>query len=174
MWSRWQDIEYAKTEQCGCYGIYQIRMVDEIGNPFPIPRTTGIDEEGVIYIGRALPKNTLAKRIYEFETNSKLGKASHSGGETYVLMWLKLKCSGHAYKNHKLQYRVMRLDIDATKPETNRREELKHKINSEEINALVDYFNRYCELPPCNSNFPGKWNRFADKLQELCVRSKQQ
>lgn len=174
MWSSWEGIEQTKFKERGCFGIYQIRVVDRVGNPLPVGRIVGVDQEGVIYIGKAGPVQTLAKRIHKFENVSKLGKAKHSGGETYILLKMKLIFSDHAFKNHKLQYKVVHLDTDRIGPELNGKENFKHKIETEEINALADYFNKYGELPPCNSTFPGKWNRFTDRLQELWRTSGQQ
>lgn len=166
-WSSWQNIERAKIEQRGYFGIYRIRMVDEAGNCLPIKRLACVDKEGIIYIGKAAPRDTLAKRISDFERTSKMGKANHSGGDTYVLMCLDLKCLGHTYKNHRLQYSVMHVFADATKPERRRQEKWKHKIEGKEASLLADYFYKYCELPPCNSSFPEKFSRFTDRLQKL-------
>jgi hypothetical protein len=156
MWSSWRDIEHARVKERGYYGIYQIRMVDDAGDSLPIPRITRIDEEGIIYIGRAVPRNTLAKRIREFQSVTQFKNVSHHGGETYNLMRFNLKYSGHAYQKHKLQYKVMRLEGEP-----------KSKIEEEEINTLANYFNKYGELPPCNSSFPEKWGKFSGRLLKL-------
>ena len=174
MWSSWQNIEHAKAEQRGYYGLYQIRMVNEIGNPLPIQRIAGIDKEGIIYIGRAIPRNTLARRIREFQGTAQLKNASHSGGETYVLMQTNLKYSDHTYKNHKLQYRVKHLYTDRIELELDEQENFKHKVKKGEEKALADYFNKYAELPPCNSNFPGKWSGFTNRLKELWGMGRQE
>ena len=167
MWSSWEDIEQAKFKEHGYFGIYQIRMVDGVGNPLPVGRIVDVDQEGVIYIGKAGPVQTLAKRIHKFESVSKLGKAKHSGGETYILLKMKLIFSDHAFKNHKLQYKVVHLDTDRIEPDLSEQENFKLKIEREEINVLADYFNKYGELPPCNSSFPGKWDSFSARLKEL-------
>lgn len=162
MWSSWQDIEQVKVEQRSYPGIYQIRMVNQDGNPRSIPRLMGTDEEGILYIGKVTPNRTLAKRIREFQSAARFGSASHSGGETYVLVWMNLIQSDPAYKDCKIQYRVMSLYADLGV-----QEDFRHRIEEEESKALADYFHKYGELPPCNSSFPGKWNVFSERLQKL-------
>jgi len=174
MWSSWESIEQAKFKERGYFGIYQIRVVDGVGVPLSVGRIVGVDQEGVIYIGKAGPVQTLAKRIHKFESVSKLGKAKHSGGETYILLKMKLLFSDHTFKNHKLQYKVVHLDTDRIEPELSGQENFKLKIEKEEINALADYFIKYGELPPCNSIFPGKWDRFTNRLREYWGISRQQ
>ena len=173
MWSSWEDIEQAKVKERGYYGIYQIQVVDKEESRIPIGRVGGVDEEGIIYIGRARPKETLAKRIRKFQSVAQYKNIAHHGAETYVLMRITLAFLGHAYENYKLQYRVTRLYMDSNDLEMNRQEMLKYKIEKEEVNALADYFCKYGELPPCNSNFPGKWNSFIERLQGLWGTSRQ-
>jgi hypothetical protein len=166
MWSSWQNIERAKIEQRGHHGIYQIRIVGTDGIPYPIGRFIRVDEEGVLYIGKAGPSRTLATRIREFQNVSQFGTASHSGGETYLLVYMNLMQSNPAYKNCKLQYRVMHLYADKVSSMASE-DTLKHKIEEEEIKALADYFHKFGELPPCNSSFPGKFGTFSNRLQHL-------
>ncbi len=80
-WREWQDIENAKKKESDCYGVYQIRIIDNNRRPIPIPRIGGVDKEGIIYIGKAEPKHPLGHRIDDFLAGR------HSGSGTYDLMW---------------------------------------------------------------------------------------
>jgi len=172
MWSNWQDIEQAKIEQRGHHGIYQIRIVGADGIPCPIGRVIGVDKEGILYIGKAGPSRTLAKRIREFQRVSQFGTAPHSGGETYLLVWMNLMQSNPAYKDCKIQYRGIHLYADEVSSMASE-DTLKHKIEEEESKALADYFHKFGELPPCNSSFPRKWETFSKRLQQLWETRKQ-
>lgn len=168
-WRDWGNIENAKNEERDYCGIYRIRMVDNSKKPLIVSRICGMDKEGIIYIGRAKPKDTLGKRIDNFY-NVKM----HSGAETYELFCKSLKCQKHPYANHNLEYSVIRLHVIENEHEQKLREEAKlykkffidSLIKKVEIDALVKYFITYGELPPCNSNFPGKWEEFVKKLEE--------
>jgi hypothetical protein len=165
MWTAWDDIEQAKPKELDFFGIYQIRMVNEGGHPLTVNRIMGVDGEGLIYIGKAGPKRTLGSRIRRFVKVSQWAKARHSGGETYVLLSVNLIRLEHAYRKHRVQYRVMR--VGGVGSQTGGQETLRQKIEEEESKALADYFHKYGELPPCNSSFPRKWDTFTQRLQEL-------
>ena len=83
MWSNWRSIEEAKQTERGFCGIYEIGLVGCDGKPLQVERFKCVDEEGVIYIGKAGPSRTLATRIHEFEKI-----ANHSGSVSY-LCWSK-------------------------------------------------------------------------------------
>ena len=149
VWTRWLDINNAKENERGYYGIYQIRIVDKVKKEaLPIPRIGGVDVNGIIYIGKAEPQNSLGNRIDAFV------KWRHSGGGTYELVRAGLKVKRHPYWKHQLQYRVTRLLPDKIAPDL------------AEIKELAKYFRKYCELPPCNSTVPEKWKRFLTELEE--------
>jgi len=168
-WGDWHEIDRAHLDERNCFGIYQIRMVDKVGRPIPISRIVGIDEEGVIYIGRSGPKKprTLAQRIREFQ------KGAHSGAKTYRLMNENCESFKHLYSSHRLQYRAMHLQ--ASEDITNiikQKEALigedfsyRTKIELMEGVAVINYVNRYGELPPCNSSFP-MWKAFMEWVQK--------
>lgn len=163
-WKKWQDIGNAKNDERGYYGIYQIRIVDEISEkPTSIPRIGGVDKKGVIYIGKAEPNNSLGSRIDSFF------ERRHSGSGTYDLMWEALRLKQHPCWKHHLQYRVIRLFPDKVEPDLDDVNEFlyKKRIREEEIKALAEYFSKYAELPPCNSTIPEKWKRFLGVLIEF-------
>jgi hypothetical protein len=151
IWSAWQDIAQAGPTRENYPGIYQIRIVDKAGNPVPIHRVASTDGDGIIYIGSG-DANT---RINDFRRTLNF-KAHHNGGSTYLLMQMNFKHIGHAYENCKPQYRVTHL------PNVR-----KAKLENQEAVILADYFNKYCELPPCNSSFPNKWGQFTERLKQL-------
>lgn len=141
-WGSWHEIERANFNERDYFGIYEIQMVNQLGHPIPISRIGGIDKEGIIYIGRSGLKRprTLSRRLHEFQ----IGK--HSGAKTYELVSEVLERLKPAYSNHKLQYRAIHLPVDKVKGDM-------PEIVFKEGRALGDYFSKYAELPPCNSNF---------------------
>ena len=155
MWTAWQGIAQARIEGKDYPGIYQVRIVDEAVIPLPIHRITGIDEEGIIYIG----SGDVNERIKELQRALNV-KGHHNGGSTYILMRQNFRYMGPIYANCKPQYRVM-LFPSADKVECERQEAI----------MLADYFSKYSELPPCNSSFPDKWGEFSKRLQQLWERN---
>jgi len=140
-WSNWFELN-KNTEWPTTHGVYCVSLADKNGRPFSIPRLCGEDPEGVIYIGRsgyanAKTDRSLGVRLWEFL----VGK--HSGGQTYLQSARAIKKSG-IYKNYKLLVSIARL--------------LDYQIGEGEKSAMRQYFNKYGEVPPCNSAFPGKWN----------------
>jgi len=158
--SKWHAIYWASEFEKENFGVYQIRIVDKDNKPIPIPRIGGTDPDGVIYIGRSgyrsqKTNRSLAKRISEFE------RGLHSGEGTYYL--LKAYCKffrTDPYKDHQLQYRVGR--VAGT----------KEKVYETEIYSLATYFAQYGELPPCNSKFDRKWDRFEPALKGVSIYKK--
>jgi hypothetical protein len=139
-WSRWLDAELAKlrTGRFNDFGIYQIRIVTPSGKPIQICRIGGIDQTGIIYIGRSgyrlgKTNRTVANRIQEFI------KEQHSGGCTYAKAKSVLQKMPQ-YKGHLLQVRAMFVP--------------NKDIKNTESNELKKYFSSYAELPPCNSSLP--------------------
>jgi hypothetical protein len=141
-WSKWFDInnkDKLKQELQNKYGIYEIRIVVSNGSPIKIMRFSNkVDSIGLLYIGRSgysrqKTNRTLFKRIDEFS------KQHHSGGKTYDKA-NKVLQHNRAFRNHKLQVRVMFLP--------------DKEINAAESRELNRYFEKFAELPPCNSSFP--------------------
>jgi len=133
-WGKWLNLEgiYHDIDVLNKQGLYQIRMADSSNNPIPIPRLAGIDESGIIYIGKSIK---LRPRIENFYCGR------HSGGGMYNLVRLRLK-RHKPYNGYLLQYRYMKIND-------------KEMIKKVETNLLRRYFRKYCELPPFNSTVPG-------------------
>ncbi len=165
-WTTWKDIEKASVFEKGCYGIYKIRITNKSKKVIQIKRVRGIDKEGIVYIGRAKPSLTLARRIREFEAVAdELHSAFHSGAITFFLMRETLL----RYKHHKgvnLQYKVLRIDVKNVGSNIDKIEKLKEEIEKEEKQELSKYFSIFCELPPCNSVFTGKWEYFENDVKK--------
>lgn len=140
-WTAWRRLEQESFQTEGSCGIYEIRIVDGDDTAIRVPRIGGLDLVGILYIGKsgvstARSPRTLAKRLGEFYWSGR----PHSGGETLDQMVPRLR---RRLGKFQLQYRVMRLhDQD---------------IEAQEKRQIRRYFRKYCELPPCNSAFPGKW-----------------
>jgi hypothetical protein len=141
-WTKWIDItdkDKLKQELQNKYGIYEIRIVNSNGSPIKIMRLANkIDSIGLLYIGRSgyrrqMTNRTLFKRIGEFS------KQQHSGGITYDKANEILQYN-RTFRNHYLQVRVMFLS--------------DKKINAAESRELRLYFEKFAELPPCNSSIP--------------------
>src|SRR5271157_5289553 len=155
-WSEWRNINEARQKERGKFGVYQINIVDEKHNPFPIPRFTGIDNKGIVYIGRAKPNLTLASRIERFrKTSLTLTKGDHTGGETLFFVKTNLDKLKHNFRKYRLQYRVSYIEPSSFGSGLQSLEAAKQGTESRESYAMADYFKKYCELPPCNATFPG-------------------
>jgi hypothetical protein len=140
-WTSWKPLDEGYFQAEDSCGIYEIRIVDGDGTAIPVPRMGGIDPVGILYIGKsgvttAKSPRTLAKRLGEFFWSGR----PHSGGETFDQMVPLLR---RRLGKFQLQYRVVRLHDEA--------------IDTQEKRQIRRYFQKYCELPPGNSAFPGKW-----------------
>jgi len=133
-WGAWHSIENIRHDIDVLHkqGLYQIRMVSPSNKPLPIPRLVGVDNGGIIYIGKSVELRTRIGNFYS-------GK--HSGGGMYNLVRLKLR-RHKPYKNYLLQYRYMKTSDEKVMENTER-------------NILRRYFREYYELPPFNSTVPG-------------------
>src|SRR5438445_13806916 len=141
-WSEWYGLgdQTKWTPLYKLYGIYQIRITTPQAEPFRIPRIGGIDEEGILYIGRSgyrtsKSNRSLGQRLGEFVSGN------HSGAYTY-----SLATSGFAqrpgFAERNLWFRTVTLDDEA--------------IQNAEQSAIREYFERFLELPPYNGAFPGR------------------
>jgi hypothetical protein len=133
-WGEWHNIEniYHDIDVLHRQGLYQIRMVNPSNKPLPIPRLAGVDESGIIYIGKSVELRTRIENFY-------CGR--HSGGGMYNLVRLRLR-RHKPYNNYLLQYRYMKSNDENAMEKT-------------ETNLLRRYFRQYCELPPFNSTVIG-------------------
>jgi hypothetical protein len=132
------------------FGIYKISFRDENGKPVAISRIGGIDESGIVYIGSSIK---VVERTHEFKKILQ-AKGTHDGAMTFLLMWESLIQKNPIYKN----YNMNTLDIKF---------ETEEEARNQEAVLLADYFNKYSELPPCNSNIPRKWGDFINRLKQL-------
>lgn len=145
--STWIDIDagslkYPKVKKAfDGYGIYRIRVVDSFKRPIPIPRMAAVDKEGVIYIGRSGYRRQKTGRTVNVRLGEFVGKDQHSGGITYSLAMRTLKHI-RRFKSHGLQASA-RIVSD-------------QMIDALEERELKKYFERFGELPPCNSAMPRK------------------
>jgi len=175
-WSSWSRANQDNIGvERGYYGIYQIRVVNEHGIPIPIPRFGGVDDQGIIYLGKsgapdARTDRSLATRIQEFISRS------HSGGETYDLVRRSQPFQGHPLRDHHIHYSTKSLEAIREAYCQGPLQGQAHLANGlpeafliqdAELNALAAYFKRYSELPPCDSNFPRKWKGFDTRLQAV-------
>ena len=143
-WSNWHRIEDEGMVSGiihDCYGIYRIRAVKSSGEAIVIPRIGGMDDQGIIYIGRSGYKNkktyrTLSQRIREF------WNANHSGGWTADLSYRCCLKKVKGFKDYEYDVQIMTLP--------------DHLIDKSEAKELEIYFKKYGELPPYNSSFPNE------------------
>ena len=135
-WTRWFPIDDpALRSTFRGFGIYHIRLVDARGQAVPVPRLAASDPSGTIYLGRSGTggSRTVAKRVSEF-----MG-GPHSGGRRWAKVSKVLK-RRRALPGVALQVRAM------LGPQS---------VERAEAAELRRYFNRFAELPPCNSSDPG-------------------
>lgn len=143
-WTDWIDIDLAKSKRgpLNDFGVYEIRAIDSKGVPIAISRLVGVDDLGVLYIGRSgyrhqKTERTIANRIREFL------RQTHSGGVTYERARQTLSQS-QKFSDHRLQVRAMFVPDE--------------KIDSTERTLLHNYFSKHGEVPPCNSVLPKSEN----------------
>jgi len=144
-WGPWTPLT-DETPWNSKWGIYRVRMVSASGGPVSLPRLTAVDPAGLLYIGRsgdstAKTDRSLGRRVWEFYSHG-----SHSGAGTW---WQTKRAldAAELWAGRTLAVAVVELP-DA-------------EIDEAECRALRAYFDRFAELPPCNSAFPGKWKTFG-------------
>ena len=140
-WSKWHEVQIGAKMSVDDFpdgfGIYQVRAVLKPNGDkaLEIGRLGGIDQSGLLYIGRSgiqskSPKRTIKNRVNEFLLKR------HSGGKTYSAA-LRSLGGNKNFLSHVLQVRGMLL------PE--------EKIKSRESQEIEKYVREFAELPPCNS-----------------------
>jgi hypothetical protein len=112
-------------------GVYRIWAKSENGKPISIHRFCGIDNNGLLYIGRTIDQ-TLSKRVYQFSASSNISKNTHnhSGAGKYKNSEIIRKTLGE----HKLWFDFIETDDPKTK----------------ENELLTEYSLLYGEKPPLN------------------------
>ena len=134
VWAAWDYLReeiLSQTSNIDGSGLYRIRVVNDSEVPLPIPRLGKPDNRGILYIGSA---GVLKTRLTGFRNSN-----YHSGSETLLLVWNRLR---RRFGHIDLQFQVKQASEDI------RLEEEKREIQN--------YFFEFCEVPPCNSNIPGK------------------
>lgn len=139
-WTKWYSIDDAMSSIPPiAYGIYKIRVTNSKGIPICIDRIGGVDDSGIVYIGRSgfkkkSPNRTLITRIWEFY------QGNHSGGDTYYLSNQHRLSLTNNFRSHEINACCLILPDKS--------------ISQMEGAFLLQYFKRFGELPPFNSNFP--------------------
>jgi len=140
-WTKWKNIDVESEHNGhpykGC-AIYKVRM--RIDNEaVSMPRFFKTDEKGLLYIGKT---TNLERRRKDFIRGWGFGKG-HSGAN--LLHWLDNNTNiGRQFRDYECEYSFKHI----------RRNQLK-KLEYQEIEK---YVKRYGEVPPLNSNFPGRNN----------------
>jgi hypothetical protein len=165
-WTDWDKIENARENEKGYYGIYRIRLSDIANRPFRAKRLNGNDEEGIIYIGRARPMYSLAKRVGQFQKMANEVKGNHSGAETFSLTRMILETTFGNNSCNNLEYSVIHMNDNNPLTNSGETDKLKKEIEEKEIEVLAQYFSKYAELPPCNSSMTGKWGRLYEIVNQ--------
>jgi len=139
-WQPWFDMKNIPNESYSKHGIYRIRLSTPEGKAIGVPRIGGVDDDGILSIGRsgfrsAKTNRSLGTRLWEF-----LHKA-HSSAYTYGLATKSLVLLP-AFAGHCLWASIQEIPDD--------------EIAVVEAKALRKYFDQYLELPPYNGAFPGR------------------
>ena len=108
-------------------GVYQIRWSID-GKPQPIHRADGVDERGLLYIGRS---KDLKSRIWSFWRNIKTDVGLHTSAITF-----RDYNYGRRFEENQLEVRWVTLPND--------------QANSVEREKLRDYIEKYLDAPPLN------------------------
>ena len=87
-WSQWCPITCKENPASKAgKGVYRVRATDSSGNPKPIPRACGVDEEGVLYIGEGNLRDQIGKLL-----DRKLNGGNHPFLGTFVYYKLDRIC----------------------------------------------------------------------------------
>lgn len=98
------DIEWSEWLECNdqnifsiraTFGVYRFRLVDGNGAVVPLQRPGGVDDEGILYIGRSgvrgkLDSPKLHVRISNRRDVFASGKYGSAGDENLLLLWEKI------------------------------------------------------------------------------------
>jgi len=129
--NRWSERLLLSTEKLDGIppfsGVYEIRWAIE-GRPRPIARVDGVDENGLLYIGKA---ENLRSRIKAFWRYIRSEKGQHTAGYTYVFYDYEKK-----FRPDQLEVRWMTVPED--------------EMDKEETRLLDEYINKYLDRPPLN------------------------
>ena len=108
-------------------GIYEVRWTID-GEPQPINRADGVDDQGLLYIGVSV---NLQLRIKNFWRRIRGERAAHTAGHTYVAFNFKRK-----FKPEQLGIRWALLP--------------KEELKNAESKLLEQYVEKFLDKPPLN------------------------
>jgi hypothetical protein len=140
----WQSVEIEKETGWNKWGLYRIQLVKD-DMPVKISRFGGIDEEGVLVIGRS---NNIENRRKQFRRSAR-GHHGHSEG---VQWWLINHKSDNRFDEFSLRFAFVKISSE---------EEAKEMEEKE----LKEYFKKFSELPPLNGVMP-KRIKWFDELRK--------
>jgi len=127
-WSDWISFQEKKLEEVpSSSGVYQLSSVIN-GHTQPIHRVDGIDENGLLYIGKTKNLKSRIRGFWRYITSE---KGNNTAGFTYIFYDYERK-----FKPDQLQVRWMLLPED--------------EIDEIETKLLDDYLNKYLDSPPLN------------------------
>lgn len=134
-WSRWNRFESLKDRTKGKRpGVYEFRCLGKNGKPLAITRTRGVDQTGLIYIGRRLGR--LRSRISSFYR--------HISGQSR---------GGHTASRHYLCWEFSRV-FPLKRLEVRYAEMSSNRVKQAEKDLIHAYLRRYLDLPPLNFQLP--------------------
>lgn len=110
-------------------GVYMIRCVDSEGKPIKIPRAGGIDEEGILYIGKTINLRERTKSFWDVALKGTRKK--HSGASTYYYFDFN-----RVFPKDQLEVRWI----------------ITHQPERIEKLLLNSYMKKYLDTPPLNLN----------------------
>jgi hypothetical protein len=138
-WSDWTALE--QFEEMGNVpyqqaGVYQIRVVAQ-GQPVPIPRWLGEDENGLLYIG--CTKTSIGSRLSLFRDGIHRHTAGHTAGKKRYILQRWIPAYEEKLGGLQREYRWV-----ATQEEFARKRE---------EDVLQSYVATFGEAPPLNGSF---------------------
>jgi hypothetical protein len=134
-WTDWKDLEEELYEDDATRkrGVYQVRIVNGRGEPIPIPRLGGVDQEAIYYVGQT--GGRARDRLKDF-------RSSRMGGEVLDQVSDDLE-KVQGFEGYRLEYRLKGMEKQMTP-------------KALEQLVLTGYLYKFCELPPGNNNMPRK------------------
>ena len=136
-WSGWHSVDKWGSFECPREkGVYCVRAVDDDGNPIPIMRSCGMDNDGIVYYG----EGTIHDRI------------GH-------LSWITSE-DANEHRHHPLvhswfDYGLERIDYHRTRQAKPKLLQVRWRVcqncKEEEYRLLVQYRKEFGDTPPGNS-----------------------
>lgn len=128
-WSHWTALGNLNLSDVPTVaGVYQMRWVSN-GKPKPINRLNGVDESGILYIGKATNLRTRLRALYRGIIEGHL--TSHTAAYTY------------AWDDFDKKFKPQQLEVHWATVS-------KDEIDDYEFALLGDYIEAYLDTPPLN------------------------